>query len=550
MRVKSHCHRFCRRTPETNTPSAARKSLSVRFSELRMFSALVAFLFLHIAASPAFSATYFVDFSTGNDSNSGTLSSSPWKHSPGDANATGNALRTLSAGDVVVFKGGVQYDGQINVNASGSSGNPITFLSGDRANPVWGFGRGIIDGGNTRMFGFAVGSRSWVDIEGLEIRNQGAPTAHAAGVDYEGGDNNRVRYCTIHDVNWSGSYVIGYGIENNHGANHTYEYNTVYNITDKLIETYGGGGRGTNDANHNIIRYNVLHDSAVHGVVLTSDDDQFYGNIIWQVNNGVRAGSPNPGYCLKIDQGSRNVIYNNLCYSTSSGWGVLVGDNNKFYSNTVYNVGGNGSGMHGSRDEVCIALYDNNSSTGWSIPRVVGNEFKNNLCDFLAGSGSASDLFVFLSFLSGGDRGTGNLIQNNHFFKASGDTRSTTPRVRRGPDSALVYGSIADLEANFNIWENGSGNVASGNTVGDTLFSGGAFNAVGSLPTGFNTGTTTPNATGLTPTSSAVTTGGLTLGSPYNVDITGATRTNDSRGAYELVAGPVPAAPTNVRIIR
>jgi len=447
-----------------------------------------------------------------------------------------------------VFKGGAQYNGQINVNASGSSGNPITFLSGDRANPVWGSGRGIIDGGNTRMFGFAVGSRSWVDIEGLEIRNQGAPTANAAGVDYEGGDNNRVRYSLIHNVNWSGSYVIGYGIENNHGMNHTYEYNLVYNTTDKSIELYGGGGRGTNDANNVIIRYNTIHDAAVHAIVLTSDDSQVYGNIIYNVNDGVIGGSPDPGYCLKVDQGSRNVIYNNICYSANSGFGVLVGDNNKFYSNTIYKVGGNGSGMHGSNDEVCYAMYDNGSSSGWTAPRVVGNEFKNNLCNFLAGSDQTTDLFVYLK----NDGGTGNLIQNNHFFKTTGDTTSTAARVRHNTSGSNAYGSIADLQANFSAWEAGSGNVASGNTVGDPLFSGGAFNAVGSLPTGFNTGTTTPNATGLTPTSSAVRTGGLTLGSPYNVDITGATRTNYSRGAYELVAGPVPApaAPSNPRIIR
>jgi hypothetical protein len=441
-----------------------------------------------------------------------------------------------------VFKGGVQYNGQINVNASGSSGNPITFLSGHRANPVWGSGRGIIDGGNTRMFGFAVGNRSWVDIEGLEIRNQGAPTANAAGVDYEGGDNNRVRYTLIHNVNWSGSYVIGYGIENNHGMNHTYEYNEIYNCTDKLIETYGGGGRGTNDANHNVIRFNVLHDSGVHAVVLTSDDDSFYGNIIYNVNDGVIGGSPNPGYCLKVDQGSRNVVYNNICYKTNSGFGVLAGDDNKFYSNTIYNVGGNGSGTHASNDEVCYAMFDNGSAAGWTAPRVNRNEFKNNLCDFLAGSGQATDMFVYIK----NDGGAGNLIQNNHFFKASGDTTSTADRVRHGSPNA--YGSIANLEANFASWEAGSGNVASGNTVGDPLFSGAAFNAVGTLPTGFNTGTTTPNATGLTATSSAVRTGGLTLGSPYNVDITGATRTNYSRGAYELI--PPPSAPTNVRIIR
>src|SRR6266849_1218924 len=225
-------------------------------------------------------ATYFVDFVGGSDSNSGLSSSAPWQHSPGDANATLNAAITLAAGDTVIFKGGVQYNGEIDVNASGTSSNRITFLSGDRATPAYGAGRGIIDGQVTRKFGFLVNGKSWVDIEGLEIRNIGAPTANAAAVDYENAagvaDNNRVRYCLIHNVNWSAPYVIGYGIENNHGSTHTYEYNEIYNCTDKLIENFGGLTRGTKDSNHNTIRFNTLHNAAVHGVVLTSDDDSFY----------------------------------------------------------------------------------------------------------------------------------------------------------------------------------------------------------------------------------------------------------------------------------
>jgi hypothetical protein len=212
-----------------------------------------------------------------------------------------------------------------------------------------------------------------------------------------------------------------------------------------------------------------------------------------------------------------------------------VGDNNKFYSNTVYNVGGNDGGTFGSRDEVCIALYDDNSSSGWTTPKVVGNEFKNNLCNFLAGSGSTTDLFIFVSNLSGGDEGTGNLIQNNLFFKTTGDTTSTAARVRTGPDGSNVYYSVAGFEAGFDTIEDGSGNVASGNIVANPTFSGGAYNAVGSLPTGFNTGTSVPNATGLVVSGgSPALAAGLTLGAPYNVDITGAARSAPyTIGAYQ-----------------
>jgi hypothetical protein len=53
--------------------------------------------------------TYYVNYATGSDTNSGTQAS-PWKHAPGDSNATGNVKKTtLVGGDEVLFKGGVVY---------------------------------------------------------------------------------------------------------------------------------------------------------------------------------------------------------------------------------------------------------------------------------------------------------------------------------------------------------------------------------------------------------------------------------------------------------
>lgn len=54
-------------------------------------------------------ASYYVDFAGGADANPGSLAS-PFKHCPGDANATGTAAGTaLHGGDAVYFKGGVSY---------------------------------------------------------------------------------------------------------------------------------------------------------------------------------------------------------------------------------------------------------------------------------------------------------------------------------------------------------------------------------------------------------------------------------------------------------
>lgn len=93
-------------------------------------------------------ARFYVDFDGGNDNNDGMSAEHPWKHCPGDANATGNAAaRTLVPGSVVYFKGGVKYRGRIDCNWSGETDLPITY-DGNTAG-TFGTGMAIIDGSET-----------------------------------------------------------------------------------------------------------------------------------------------------------------------------------------------------------------------------------------------------------------------------------------------------------------------------------------------------------------------------------------------------------------
>ena len=90
---------------------------------------------------------YHVDFENGDDAAAGTKPSQPWKHAPGDANATGLAKSVkLNPGDIVRFKSGVRYRGYIQMPASGSPGKPITY---DGLN--YPSGRAILDGGEEML---------------------------------------------------------------------------------------------------------------------------------------------------------------------------------------------------------------------------------------------------------------------------------------------------------------------------------------------------------------------------------------------------------------
>jgi len=95
------------------------------------------------AALPA--ATYYVDFAGGSDAAMGTSAEAPWKHSPGDPKAEGNAAKTdLKPGDTVRFKGGVPYRGSVICKWSGEEGKSITFDG--NVDGKWGGGRAVIDG--------------------------------------------------------------------------------------------------------------------------------------------------------------------------------------------------------------------------------------------------------------------------------------------------------------------------------------------------------------------------------------------------------------------
>jgi hypothetical protein len=100
---------------------------------------------LVISAGVAFAATYYVDFDNGLDSRTGTSAEQSWKYCPGDTNATGTAASSVfTAGDRVIFKGGVHYRSEVVCKWSGTGNSRIVY-DGNTAG-TFGSGRAMIDG--------------------------------------------------------------------------------------------------------------------------------------------------------------------------------------------------------------------------------------------------------------------------------------------------------------------------------------------------------------------------------------------------------------------
>jgi hypothetical protein len=115
-----------------------------KYAEKWIHVTIVAFTACFLGFTPyARGAAYYVDFENGSDSNAGTSTSVPWKHSPGDGNAISNAATVvLQPGDSVNFKGGAKYKGKIDLLRQGTVNNSIAF----NGNSGWGTGKAIIDG--------------------------------------------------------------------------------------------------------------------------------------------------------------------------------------------------------------------------------------------------------------------------------------------------------------------------------------------------------------------------------------------------------------------
>jgi hypothetical protein len=351
-----------------------------------------------LSTLPKRTPTYFVDFDSGSDTADGKTQGTAWKHSPGDASATGVPLSAkLAAGDVVQFKGGVVYKGQIAITASGSASAPLVLEGGPQVG--WGSGKAIIDGETTRSLGIALNGASYVVVEGFEIRNF-AKDKSSVGVSVDGGDHDQVVGCQLHDIYYaknpggtSWEAQRGTGISVNNSPNTNVYANVVRDVGNAGI-TFTANGRdvvGGQIACNEVTNMNwgialALGDSkpGTHLAGLTvshnyiHDFDQYYVSGAWH-RDGIFAFSRPDTDTLSIEdiEIASNYFEDNTSATGSTAWiyieyvcrnfnihhnvlnasrsyyairvlgdGFQVEGNHVFANNVIANANGIGTGMH------------------------------------------------------------------------------------------------------------------------------------------------------------------------------------------------------------
>lgn len=234
----------------------------------KMLLFLIIAMLMHV--SQVMAATYYVDFENGSDSNSGLSISEPWKHSTGDDSATGvPSITNLSPGDLVIFKGGVEYLSTVDIDWSGTSGKYITY----RGNTVagdWGSGRAFFDGEAKRVHALRPsGAPNYIKIINFDMYDQTMNNGNsktAAGAINVAGTNWLIKDVSIYDAHgWdyegssqpacgsNGGIPQNVGLMINGWSHNTSDIEIdnleIYAIGRTAIEIIGAGNIDIHDSN-------------------------------------------------------------------------------------------------------------------------------------------------------------------------------------------------------------------------------------------------------------------------------------------------------------
>jgi hypothetical protein len=220
---------------------------------LNYFVGIVALCFLFARIGSA--ATYYVDYSTGQDLNNGTAKTTPWKHHPYMNGWTGSYSH--SAGDHFIFKGGVTWPSSslpVNVAFSGTQASPDFYGTDTTWFAGGSFTRPIFDGGYavSRVFNLL----SYVTVDNIDmghvLRNT---TRNGDCVIGDGTPDGSLIYSTINNCHVHGwRPQSGATTDSNGGGFWSNNYHTNCN-TNTISNTEIENSENPNSWNGDCIRF-------------------------------------------------------------------------------------------------------------------------------------------------------------------------------------------------------------------------------------------------------------------------------------------------------
>ncbi|MEI6067583.1 MAG: hypothetical protein WCP96_09605 [Methylococcaceae bacterium] len=364
-------------------------------------------------ANAAYSATrtFYIDFETGKDVNSGTSTASPWKKAPIMAGFSGTYSH--QAGDRFIFKGGVTWDKSnfgMDIHFSGTSTAPDYY----GVDTSWFKGtswlRPIFNGGHTTLAQgsdmITINNQKYVTIDNIEIKGYQAYASWGNGsITLYCSQNILMTNLWVHD--WSLASSVGKddahgGIIGNYPSCRT--DGTWLDNSEISNAEAASVGRQNGVAVRNVnIRFSKIHDVSTAQLFGSLHDTEIY-NVGYPDNNKTFDSSYHTNVTYIID------------------WEGMVQPINPayIYNNVIHDVWA-GSG----------AFYPNGCNPIYIFNNVVWNNYWGNnvQMDPYGGSTGCGSTYIFNNTLvkpSGFDQirvvtrgfAIGRMvIQNNHFIQ-------------------------------------------------------------------------------------------------------------------------------------
>jgi hypothetical protein len=293
-------------------------------------------LFIVFISLSGYCATYYVS-NTGSDSNSGLTTSLAWK-TLAKVNATG-----FKPGDLILFKSGETFVGQLNIPTSGIAGNPITFGKyGTGVNPV-------INANYANNACILTNGRSYVTIDGIDCKNG---KTYGIGASSSPGTNITVKNLTVSNIGNTNAESIGIYQQ---GGYLTVDHCTVTRIAQAGI--IFGGSR--NAITNNNVSYTNLYSTAwgagING--LGSYTDVSYNTV--DNCGGVGEFGKTHGMYLHLDINSH--IHHNTVTNSTTGSGIKVLGSGNYHHNKISGSShaGISAGMNGANENGTVNIYYN-----------------------------------------------------------------------------------------------------------------------------------------------------------------------------------------------
>jgi putative cofactor-binding repeat protein len=403
-------------------------------------------------SQPVSPATYYIDFATGADTNSGISKTSPWKYAPGMKGCAFNcAVFGLHPGDKVIFKGGIAWDitgFPLVVNTSGTSGNPIYY----GVDQTWFAGNAwshpVFDLVNSTWHAAPIlaNSANFVTFDNLEIKNEEVDNTGSwpprSGITVNGGSNITIQNCYIHG--WSIQQPQSGSDTSPTGGIAFYNGSTAGTVQNCVLDGSAESNAGVGIYGGTSIHGNVI-ENIPNGVVVTDPSADVSGNQVFDVPYSVDP--------LEISNAifafSSGSIYNNIIHDLVPGASALhleaglseTGNTQYVYNNLIWNVGD-------------------------TAPVVIASDF--------LGSVSPSNQFIYNNTLSGGATAgcvtvnpnffvaTNLTVQNNHCIS---DTPATSAWCLNQAGGNFDCGSVTHVTFTNNVLMTSSAATAGGYTL-------------------------------------------------------------------------------------